>query len=203
MPRRFTAKQGQYLAFIHHYTLIHGQAPAEADMQGYFRTTAPSVHQMVLTLARNGLVARTPGQARSIVLRVAVDELPPLGLAGAAPPGESSAAHAISPTSTWVEAVTRTACTVITHLFEQCDAYPLDDSEFLPLLGCVVAAVKQELRGGGLAASEVALSTRRVEECAAGIYVALCARNDPERANAQEDADTCRRLMTRGRGVRR
>ena len=88
MPRRFTPKQGQYLAFIHHYTLIHGQAPAEADMQAYFRTTAPSIHQMVLTLAKSGLITRTAGQARSIVLRVAADEMPPLGLVGAAPPGE-------------------------------------------------------------------------------------------------------------------
>jgi hypothetical protein len=196
MPRRFTPKQGQYLAFIHHYTLIHGQAPAEADIQGYFRTTAPTIHQMVVALAKNGLIARTPGQARSIVLRVAADELPPLGLAGTPPP-------AIKATPSWVEAVTRTACTVITKLFEQCDAYPLDDSEFLPLLGCVVAAVEQELLDGGLAASDVTVRTRRVEDCAAGIYVALCARNDPERANAQEAADTCRRLMARGRGVRR
>jgi hypothetical protein len=157
---------------------------------------------MILTLAKHGLIARTAGQARSIVLRVAAEDLPPLGLVGAASPGES-AAHAISPTPSWVEAVTRTASTVIAKLFEQCDIYPLDDSEFLPLLGCVVAAVEQELLDGGLAASEVAVRTRRVEDCAAGIYVALCARNDPERANAPEDADTCRRLMARRRRVRR
>jgi hypothetical protein len=28
--RPFTAKQGQYLAFIYYYTKIHGVAPAEA-----------------------------------------------------------------------------------------------------------------------------------------------------------------------------
>src|SRR5580698_7400798 len=32
----FTAKQGQYLAFIHHYMKIHRQAPAESDIQNYF-----------------------------------------------------------------------------------------------------------------------------------------------------------------------
>ncbi len=32
----FTAKQGQYLAFIFYYTKIHGFAPAESDMQKYF-----------------------------------------------------------------------------------------------------------------------------------------------------------------------
>ncbi len=30
--RVFTPKQGQYLAFIHAYTLLNGRPPAEADM---------------------------------------------------------------------------------------------------------------------------------------------------------------------------
>ena len=29
---RFTPKQGQYLAFIHAYTQVHGRPPAEADL---------------------------------------------------------------------------------------------------------------------------------------------------------------------------
>ena len=41
--RRFTDKQGQYLAFIHAYTLVMGRAPAEADMRRHFRVTPPSV----------------------------------------------------------------------------------------------------------------------------------------------------------------
>jgi repressor LexA len=48
---RFTAKQGQYLAFIHTYTLVMGRAPAEADMQRHFRVTPPTVHQMAPTLS--------------------------------------------------------------------------------------------------------------------------------------------------------
>ena len=47
MKSRFTEKQGQYLAFIYYYTRVNGRPPAEADMQGYFRVTPPSVHQMV------------------------------------------------------------------------------------------------------------------------------------------------------------
>lgn len=41
----FTAKQGQYLAFIYHYSKIHRQAPAESDLQNYFRVSPPSVHE--------------------------------------------------------------------------------------------------------------------------------------------------------------
>jgi DNA-binding MarR family transcriptional regulator len=74
----FTAKQGQYLAFIYCYTKIHRQAPAERDMQTYFGVTAPSVHQMVLTLEKAGLISRVPGQARSIRVLVPKDELPQL-----------------------------------------------------------------------------------------------------------------------------
>lgn len=72
----FTAPQGQYLAFIYAYTKIHGRPPAEADMQRFFRVTPPSVHRMVLELEKRGLVRREPGQARSIELLIAPEELP-------------------------------------------------------------------------------------------------------------------------------
>jgi len=73
-----TAKQGQYLAFIFYYTKIHGIAPAESDMQNYFRVSPPSVHQMVVALEANGFIGRVPGQARSIRLLVSREELPDL-----------------------------------------------------------------------------------------------------------------------------
>jgi len=77
-PRKFTAKQGQYLAFIHSYLKIHRRAPAESDLQEYFRVSPPPVHEMIKTLERNGLIARTPGMARSIRLLVEQAHLPPL-----------------------------------------------------------------------------------------------------------------------------
>jgi hypothetical protein len=74
----FTDKQGQYLAFIYNYSKIHGRAPAESDLQRYFQTTPPSVHQMIKTLELRGFVARTPGQARSMRLLVRPEHLPML-----------------------------------------------------------------------------------------------------------------------------
>ena len=71
-------KQGQYLAFIHAYTIVLGRPPAEADLQRHFRVTPPSVHQMVLALERAGLITRTPGAPRSIRLIVDPDTLPAL-----------------------------------------------------------------------------------------------------------------------------
>jgi Mn-dependent DtxR family transcriptional regulator len=74
----FTAKQGQYLAFIYLYTRLHRRPPAEADMQEYFRVSPPSVHQMVLTLERAGLIRRKPTAPRSIEILVDPKCLPEL-----------------------------------------------------------------------------------------------------------------------------
>jgi len=77
---RFTAKQGQYLAFIWAYSQINGRAPAEADFQRYFKVTAPSVHQMLKTLDQLGLIKKQPGVPRSIQLLVPPQKLPILGV---------------------------------------------------------------------------------------------------------------------------
>jgi Mn-dependent DtxR family transcriptional regulator len=74
----FTEKQGQYLAFIYAYTRVLGRPPAEADIQRYFKVTPPTVHQMVLTLERTGLIRRAPDVARSIELLVEPESLPVL-----------------------------------------------------------------------------------------------------------------------------
>ena len=78
MRATYTKKQGQYLAFIYHYSKIHGYPPAEADIQGYFKVTPPSVHQMVLTLEKRGLIERVPGQPRTIRVMLPLEELPAL-----------------------------------------------------------------------------------------------------------------------------
>jgi repressor LexA len=75
----FTAKQGQYLAFIYYYTKIHGTPPAESDFRRFFRVTPPVVHQMILTLEARGFIDRVPGMARSIRLRLTRAQLPDLG----------------------------------------------------------------------------------------------------------------------------
>ncbi|MGN7735913.1 helix-turn-helix domain-containing protein [Ensifer sp. 22564] len=47
-------------------------------MQRYFGVPPPSVHQMVLTLERAGLIRRKPGVARNIELLVNHNSLPTL-----------------------------------------------------------------------------------------------------------------------------
>jgi DNA-binding MarR family transcriptional regulator len=77
-PPGYTAKQGQYLAYIHAYRRLHGQAPAEADIQRFFQVSPPSVHQMILKLEQAGLITRQPGVARSINLAIDPKALPEL-----------------------------------------------------------------------------------------------------------------------------
>ena len=74
----FTTLQGQYLAFIYAYTKLNRRAPAEADMQRYFRVTPPTVHRMVMELEKRGLISRQPHQPRSIQLLISPELLPPL-----------------------------------------------------------------------------------------------------------------------------
>jgi Mn-dependent DtxR family transcriptional regulator len=73
---RFTEKQGQYLAFIYTYSHMFRRPPAETDMQRHFQVSPPSVHQMIVSLERAGLIRRQPGVARTIELLVAPEILP-------------------------------------------------------------------------------------------------------------------------------
>ena len=77
-PHQYTPRQGQYLAFIHAYTLVIGRPPAEADMQRFFRVSGPAVHQMVVALEIAGLISRQPGVPRSIRLLIDRQALPEL-----------------------------------------------------------------------------------------------------------------------------
>ena len=78
MAPAFTYKQGQYLAFIHYYTKVNGIAPAQADLQRYFRVSPPSVHRMVTQLEDKGLITKQPGMARSLSLAIPLSQLPAL-----------------------------------------------------------------------------------------------------------------------------
>jgi hypothetical protein len=74
----FTRQQGQMLAFIYNYTKIHGQPPAEREMERHFGVTPPAIHQMILTLEKRKFISREPGEARSIRVLVPAEQLPPL-----------------------------------------------------------------------------------------------------------------------------
>ena len=78
MKTDYTEKQGQYLAFIDTYIIMNEIAPAESDMLRFFRTTPPTVHQMVMKLEEKGFISRVPRTARSIKLLVSTENIPKL-----------------------------------------------------------------------------------------------------------------------------
>lgn len=76
MAALFTARQGEYLAFIERFTARHGYSPSFDDIGRHFGTTPPSVNGMIKTLERRGLLSRLPGVARSLRVTVPASELP-------------------------------------------------------------------------------------------------------------------------------
>lgn len=78
MTGKITEKQGQYLAFIENYSMMHGCAPSELDIQLFFGVTPPTVHQMVLKLEEKGFISRIPRQARSIKILLDSGNIPKL-----------------------------------------------------------------------------------------------------------------------------
>ena len=76
MEAQFTKLQGQYLAFIVAYSKLNRRRPAESDFQRFFDVTPPSVHNMIVTLERRGLIKRTPGRPRSIEVLVPLNDCP-------------------------------------------------------------------------------------------------------------------------------
>jgi repressor LexA len=75
---RYTAKQGQYLAYLYWYRKLHRCSPAESEIVQYFRVSPPSVHQMIVKLEEMGLITREPGVPRSIRVAVPRSEIPEL-----------------------------------------------------------------------------------------------------------------------------
>src|ERR1700759_3058944 len=73
------------MAFIHAYTLVNGRPPAEADMILFFRVIPPTIHQMVLSLEKAGLISRKPGVPRSIAVPIGRSALPELNPGDAQP----------------------------------------------------------------------------------------------------------------------
>jgi hypothetical protein len=139
MNLTYTNRQGQYLAFIHHYTTLHGRPPAEAEMASFFQVTPPTVHQMVLTLERRELITRAPGQARSIALRLPPQELPPLQGRSATTniPPPAHRAEGQQPTNTEA-ALLRLGKIQLQDWFAYNGRKPLDDSEFIPIVDLLI-----------------------------------------------------------------
>ena len=173
MKPPYTPRQGQFLAYINHYITLHGRPPAEAEMMQFFQVTPPSVHQMILTLERRGLISRVPGQARSITLRLPCEKLPPLQGATASaiihPPPPKTGNH---PSTDMETTLLRFGKAQLEHWFNYNDRKPLDDSEFVPLLDMLIDSFAH----AGLSAAPV----ERLRRHACQMYHRHCQQSAPQ-----------------------
>jgi LexA DNA binding domain len=168
----YTTRQGQFLAFIQHYTTIHGRPPAEAELVEFFRVTPPSVHSMILNLERRRLITRTPGQARSIRLNLPPEQLLPLSgntiRADRSPP----ASRAEDPPLTVLEtSVSSPGKAQLDNLFAHNDRNPIDDSEFLPLLDVIIESFAE--------AGQSAVVVKQLRRRACELYDRCCRQKAP------------------------
>jgi len=60
----------------HGQNLGRGLFEWRADIQRHFRVSPPSVHQMIVTLERNGFIRRQPGVPRRVEILVPLENLP-------------------------------------------------------------------------------------------------------------------------------
>jgi len=140
MKPPYTSRQGQFLAFIHHYTTLHG---------------------------------RTPGQARSIRLTLPPEKLPPLQGASASTGTQPSVRQAEGQQPTDTEAAMLHLGKIqIEDVFAHNDRYPLDDSEFIPLLDMLIESFSR----AGLSALPVKKLRRRACE----LYHRCCQEAEAE-----------------------
>jgi len=139
----------------------------------FFQVTPPSVHQMILTLERRGLITRAPGEARSIKLKLPPEKLPPLrGIAATTtvqppsrqPDGQQSADQGA--------ALLRLGKVQLDDLFAHNDRHPLDDSEFIPLLDTLIESFART----GLSA----LRVKELRRHACELYHRCCQGAEPE-----------------------
>ena len=79
MEPEYTREQGLYLAFIYYFTKVHGCPPEQADVARHFRVSGVAVHEMLLTMARAGLIERVPGESGTVRVRLDRETFPHLG----------------------------------------------------------------------------------------------------------------------------
>jgi SOS-response transcriptional repressor LexA len=156
MAPAFTARQGEYLTFIHRYTQKFGVAPSFEDIGRHFGTTPPSVNNMIKTLCARGLLSKLPGVARSLRVLVPASQLPE-GEFGASR-GKSSARS-----DTAVPSTADVACVAATAVLDVLMPH-FDDGDALAagLVSEAAQAVHSSLVAAGASSEEALEVYRRV-----------------------------------------
>lgn len=73
-----------------------------------------------------------------------------------------------------------TASAIIRKMFDRQNAYAIDDSEFLPLVGCVTEGLREAVIERGVSKSDAKEIAKDAEAVAYDVYLKICQKNDPE-----------------------
>ncbi len=155
MAPAFTARQGEYLRFIHRYTEKFGVAPSFEDIGNHFGTTPPSVNNMIKTLYARGLLSRVPGVARSMRVLVPASQLPE-GEFGATR-GKSSARS-----NTAVPSIADVAAKAATAVLDVLMPHVVYDGQTARLVVEAAQAIHSSLTAAGESDEEALEAARRV-----------------------------------------
>lgn len=156
MAPAFTARQGEYLRFIHRYTEKFGVAPSFEDIGNHFGTTPPSVNNMIKTLCARGLLSKLPGVARSLRVLVPASQLPE-GEFGTARGKSSARANTAVPSTADV------AATAATAVLDVLIPHVVDDGQTARLVVEAAEAVHSSLTAAGASHEEALEAFRRVQ----------------------------------------
>jgi glyoxylate carboligase len=155
MAPAFTARQGEYLRFIHRYTEKFGVAPSFEDIGNHFGTTPPSVNNMIKTLCTRGLLSKLPGVARSLRVLVPASQMPE-GEFGASR-GKSSAR-----VNTAVPSTADVAAAAVTAVLDVLMPHVVYDGQAARLVAEAAQAVHSSLEAAGASDEEALEAARRV-----------------------------------------
>jgi len=155
MAAAFTARQGEYLTFIHRYTQKFGVAPSFEEIGTHFGTTPPSVNNMIKTLCARGLLSRLAGVARALRVLVPVSRRPE-GEFGPARGKPSARSNPAVPSTVDVAVV---AATAVLDVLMPHVAY---DGLAAGLVAEAAQAVHSSLAAAGASSEEALEAGRRV-----------------------------------------
>lgn len=191
-----TGRQSEYLDFIQKYSELHKRPPSEAEIAQHLGVSAPAVHQMVLALDAQGLIARTPGAVRSLQVlpnQQAVTSARD-SIETACPPSTGKAGDTVI-----LETGISIAVEILRHQFGHVDRFPIDDAEFAPLVKSLLEGFECGLRSAGVSETAAGEARARLLNKAINLYTNWCARNNPEGADVNADRRTFLYLMKHGR----
>jgi hypothetical protein len=155
MAPAFTARQGEYLTFIHRYTEKFGVAPSFEDVGNHFGTTPPSVNNMIKTLCARGLLSKLPGVARSMRVLVPASQLPD-GEFGTSRGKPRARANTVVPSMADV------AAAAVTAVLDVLMPHVVDDGQTARLVVEAAQAVYSSLVAAGASDEEAMEAARRI-----------------------------------------